>query len=331
MLRLSKVLDVSKFSFEKTKYKSRDEEITITCKTHGDITKQANTFLMGYGCYKCNNKLMSTQEYINKLEALYPNELEFHKTNYTGATDPIVVTCKVHGDVVKDKANYMYVSKCNLCSIEKTSKLLTKDPKIFIEDMKKLYPNNFNYNETNYTKSHEEVTVICKVHNKVITKLAYTMLVNNPCSSCNPKSKLENEFKEFISSFNLDCFTIKPTWLNGKELDIYIPDLNLAIEINGSIYHHSTNNTNSFIDNFYKDSNYHLDKYLKCKDNNIDLIHIFEFENLDEWKDILIKYIKNKNKYSISFTNLHRNIKTNNMVLDYYGKSEINLNEKTNT
>jgi hypothetical protein len=114
-------------------------------------------------------------------------------------------------------------------------------------------------------------------------------------------------------------------------LDIYIPDLNLAIEINGSIYHHSTSCTNSFLDSFCKYSNYHLDKYLKCKENHINLIHIFEFENLDKWKEILIKYINNKNKYSISFTNLHRNIKTNNMVLDYYGKSEINLNEKTNT
>ena len=39
----------------------------------------------------------------------------------------------------------------------------------------------------------------------------------------------------------------------------------------------------TFCDATYKEPNYHLNKYNLCKENGIDLIHIFEFEDLDEW------------------------------------------------
>ena len=57
--------------------------------------------------------------------------------------------------------------------------------------------------------------------------------------------------------------------LDGKEIDIYLPDLKIGFEYNG-LYWHS---------NKYKDIDYHLDKTNKCLDMNISLIHIYE----DDW------------------------------------------------
>jgi hypothetical protein len=71
--------------------------------------------------------------------------------------------------------------------------------------------------------------------------------------------------------------------LNPKHLDVYIPSHNLAIEMNG-LYHHSEN---------FKDKIYHLDKSLKCLEQGIQLLHIWE----DEWvfkQDIVKSIILNK-------------------------------------
>lgn len=51
------------------------------------------------------------------------------------------------------------------------------------------------------------------------------------------------------------------------ELDIYIPDHNLAIEFNGSYWHSEK----------YKDKRYHQTKTKMCNDNGITLIHIYEY------------------------------------------------------
>lgn len=61
--------------------------------------------------------------------------------------------------------------------------------------------------------------------------------------------------------------------LKGKELDIYLPDLKLAIEYNGSFWHSSER----------KDKRYHQDKTIECAKQGIHLIHIFDYE----WADTI--------------------------------------------
>lgn len=69
----------------------------------------------------------------------------------------------------------------------------------------------------------------------------------------------------------------------GLELDFYIPELNLAIEVNPS----STHNSNEFALSsgraFHglsksKSVDYHYDKYIKCRDIGITLIQLFEYD-----------------------------------------------------
>jgi hypothetical protein len=66
------------------------------------------------------------------------------------------------------------------------------------------------------------------------------------------------------------------------EMDIYIPEFNIGIELCGLYWHSSE----------YKDKNYHKNKYKIAKEKNIRLIQIFE----DEWiykKDIVLSTLKN--------------------------------------
>ena len=91
------------------------------------------------------------------------------------------------------------------------------------------------------------------------------------CKKCFDEniSKGEKEIYNFIKSvYNKNIEQHNRTVLNGKELDIYIPDKNLAIEFNGDYWHSSER----------KDKNYHLEKTLECRSKGIRLIHIFEHE-----------------------------------------------------
>ena len=117
----------------------------------------------------------------------------------------------------------------------------------------------------------------------------YRLLHNEElCCIKNPvnysSSKVEKEFGEFISSiytgniiFN-DRFT-----LEGKEIDIYLPDLKVGFEFNG-IYFHSE---------FYKDKNYHQEKALLAIKKGISLVQVWE----DDWfskREIIQDLIKSK-------------------------------------
>lgn len=94
------------------------------------------------------------------------------------------------------------------------------------------------------------------------------------CPTCFPKlsgtSLIEKDIVKFLKQYydgeiiENDRKTISP-----YELDILLPNLNIAIEINGLFYHSELNGTNKL---------YHLNKTQMCAMNGIKLIHIFEDE-----------------------------------------------------
>lgn len=94
------------------------------------------------------------------------------------------------------------------------------------------------------------------------------------CTNCNPKKQniQENELYYFIKeNYNGEIKRSDRNVLKGKELDIYLPELNLAFEFNG-LYWHSE---------IYKNKMYHFNKTKDCSNKGIQLIHIWE----DDWNN----------------------------------------------
>lgn len=85
-----------------------------------------------------------------------------------------------------------------------------------------------------------------------------------------PVSNYERELRRIFPS---DIYSDRRV-LAGKELDLLYTDKRLAIEFNGSYWHSELK----------KPNNYHQNKTLACKDKGIRLIHIFEYEWIDDDK-----------------------------------------------
>ena len=151
------------------------------------------------------------------------------------------------------------------------------------------------------------------------------------CYVCYPRpsvSKYENEIIDFIKSILCDNITIiqsNRSIISPLELDIYLPEYNLAIEFNGLYWHSELQG---------KDSQYHLNKTNLCYDRGIDLIHIFE----DEWinksdivKDIIkeklnLNKIINFDECNVKYINKRTSRKfLNKNNIDGYTKSDANI------
>lgn len=103
------------------------------------------------------------------------------------------------------------------------------------------------------------------------------------CTLCNPKgskSGQESELVDFIKSiYHGDIWINTRSVISPYEIDVYLPDIRLGFEYNG-LYWHSENE---------KGKNYHKDKTDRCKNLDIDLIHVWS----DDWiyKKSIIKSI----------------------------------------
>jgi transposase len=99
------------------------------------------------------------------------------------------------------------------------------------------------------------------------------------------ESSYEREICKILDNFNIKYETHDRSILDGKEIDILIPDYNIGIEFNGDYWH-----CNSVI----KDANYHKNKSLEAESNDIFIYHIFEYDWLDQKnKDIIISMLTN--------------------------------------
>jgi len=100
----------------------------------------------------------------------------------------------------------------------------------------------------------------------------------------NGVSKEELNLLEFIkNNYNGKILTGDKEILSGLELDIYLPDLHLAIELNGDRFH----------SDLFKKKSYHLNKTKECTAQHIHLIHIWMFDWIKR-KDIIKSILLSK-------------------------------------
>lgn len=119
------------------------------------------------------------------------------------------------------------------------------------------------------------------------------------------KSNMEDELFNFLKDLLSDCTIIRNcrTAIAPYELDLYIPDLNIAFECNGTYAH---NSSEACYGNDPKSYSYHKMKTELCENAGIFLMHIYSYQ----WKfnkEIIESRIRNcvhKNENRIFARNL---------------------------
>lgn len=154
---------------------------------------------------------------------------------------------------------------------------LANNPRVVDQDDKNFI---FKCDIHNLTKIPKQI-----YSNRKITKTEY-------CCECNPIDK--NISGKEILLFKIireiyDGEIIQQYKVDRKEIDIFLPEINLGFEFNGLRWYSE----------IYRQSNYHLEKTKLCEKHNIRLIHIFEDDfdfKLDIIKSIISNSIKLSNK-----------------------------------
>ena len=254
-------------------------------KNYNNIKKTKNTKLIKYGDENYNNRDKFIKTNDNRYGGHF-NKLEDFKQKIKSTKN------KKYGDENYNNIEKMLNTIFNKYNTNCTLLLPEIHKKTITTNILKL-EEKYNVKILNYDDS--ELLCECdKGHDyKISTHLLYDRCRYNveKCTICNPigvqNSHKEIELLNFIkSNYNGKIITNDRTQLNGKELDIYLPELNLAFEFNGDYWHSLKQ----------KPNNYHLSKTEMCESLGIDLIHVYEFlwqSKKDNIKKIILSKINN--------------------------------------
>ena len=115
--------------------------------------------------------------------------------------------------------------------------------------------------------------------------LEHKCVIQRQCSKCmnEHKSHYEDEIYNYIISLGCSCIRNDRSIIDGKELDLYIPDKKVAVEFNGTYWHSTLN----------KEKYYHYDKFIACLNKGIRLISVYEYDyNSPTKRDKILQIIK---------------------------------------
>jgi hypothetical protein len=280
----------------------------------GDLIKLAKESTINKYGVDSTNKLQSVKDkkiktYVERYGVDNPMKSDIVKTKYKKSiVDNIGVDNPMKSDIVKTKYKKSIVDNYGVSNVFKNEDIKNQIKSTNFKNLGVEYPtqsksvkDKIKVKSLNKLKdrfpfiqgvSGDILTCLC---NKCNESFDISRILLNEryregyelCSNCNPIgvksiSLAEKEIFEFVNSLGINVIENDTSVLNGKELDVYIPSHNLAIEYNG-LYWHSE---------LFKDKKYHLSKTEICESKEIKLIHIFE----DEWlhkQDIVKSRIKN--------------------------------------
>lgn len=93
-------------------------------------------------------------------------------------------------------------------------------------------------------------------------------------------SSLEEQLRHVLDSDGIEYVRNDRTIISPQEVDFYIPNKHLGIEVNGN-WSHSVNSVGKYA---ALDRGYHAVKTVRCKDRGVRLIHLFEYEMSDTYQ-----------------------------------------------
>lgn len=244
-------------------YKNLSTRLTFKCPEGHKHETTFRNWLKGNRCPYCSGKIKKTLQDINQVFA--QEDYELLSQEYRNCETKLLYRCPKGHERYTTWSVWKKGFRCPECS--GTAKLDIADIKESIEKC------GYKLRDEQYKNNHEKLTLICPNNHTYKVSYANWRSKGYRCPKCSlvGVSKAEQEVSSFISSiYTGNIITGDRTIIGPKELDIVIPELNLAIEYCG-IYWHS--------ELCGKDRNYHVDKLDKCRDKGYTLLTIFE----DEW------------------------------------------------
>lgn len=279
----AKKIHNNEYSYDKVTYINSSTKVCITCKKHGDFWMTPSAHLNGQKCPKCQGKGLNTSEIIELCKEVHGEKYDYSKVIFTKMHDKVPIICPKHGIFMQSMSKHISKKQgCPICAIEERSEKKRSNSDELIKKANIIHNNKYDYSKVSFNNINDKVEIICKKHGSFFQRF-YDHIHGVGCPACiHIKSNGEIEIFDFIKNYFPDAISGDKTILKGKELDIFIPSKNIAIEYNGLRWHSE----------FYgKDKNYHLNKLNECLKLGISLIQIFEDEYVNN-KELVLSKLK---------------------------------------
>lgn len=271
-LARAKAVHGDRYVYDTSTLRSANKEATITCLLHGAFSQRLANHLLGAGCPSCAGRGV---DWIGRFRSVHGERYNYDDVIFTGYKTPVNIGCPEHGVFTQTPDNHYRNAqgcpKCKGARIRASKQLPVAE---FVRRATEVHGGRFLYQHTQFNNMLRDVVQIECIQHGLFTQSPVNHLAGKiGCTKCNHmKSKGEEAVFQFVSNHAVVKQRDR-TVLAPKELDIYMPEHNLAIEYCGDYWH-----SLGTLKEVQPKKHAHHDKYTACKALGIRLLTIYESE-----------------------------------------------------
>jgi len=271
------------FDLSRAEYTGMNHPVTFGCPVHGWRKMAAKYVMANKGCVMCYREGLARKPRLTLKKTLarfvecHGDTYDYSRTEYKGQSTPVEIICPRHGSFFQKPEYHWTGSGCPKCyenGQRGASQRDTLDG--FYQKVEKLFPKKFSVFGP-YLNSQTRLVVLCKEHGAAVhTKPNYLLNGYNPCPQCNHmKSSAEESIAAYLERFTTVVRRDR-TLIGPKEIDIYLPEQNLAVEYCGMYWHSHADREDE-----RKNKRRHAEKRRLCEEKGVRLITLYETEWLE--------------------------------------------------
>lgn len=186
-----------KYDYSRVQYINAHTKVEILCDFHGPFWQSPNKHAnQKNGCPQCGfersaeSSRLSLGDFAQRANKVHKGRYNYSKSNYSNYSNPIVVTCAIHGDFEISPSNHLAGKGCRSCGFlaSATKQKLTKTQ--WLKRCKDNHGLRYNYENSIYRSLHDLVTILCPEHGE-FDQIARTHSIGCGCPSCGKQQSID--------------------------------------------------------------------------------------------------------------------------------------------
>ena len=173
-----------KYDYSKVEYINYNTKVCVICPIHGEFWITPSNHLnktKPRSCPKCAHPCYrkTTDEYVKEAISKHGDKYDYSKTKYVNNTTKVCVICPIHGEFWVNPEKHIHRGDgCPLCSYR-----TSYTTESFIEKVKTIHHDEYDYSKIEYVNSKTKVCVICPTHGEFWISTS-KLLIGQGCPKC---------------------------------------------------------------------------------------------------------------------------------------------------
>jgi len=260
------------YTYDRSTFRGSINPITAHCREHGAFSQKLGNHLQGSGCPKCAGKGV---DWVRRFESVHGSTYGYGSVQYRGYKTKVDILCPAHGIFSQTPDNhYRGRQGCPECANQRLRVARQMPVAEFARRSSIVHKNRFSYGSEQFGNVLlGKVSITCPQHGPFEQTPVNHLAGKVGCIKCNNmKSAPEDAVATYLSQFTTVVRRDR-TLIGPKELDIYLPEHNLAVEFCGMYWH-----SHGDKDDERKNKLRHAEKHRLCEAQGIRLITLYETE-----------------------------------------------------